>query len=282
MWCGPLVWRQRRFRVWTTSLSVHPARSRNGERTRSSSGGGWPRLVVQVSIGATGPVEFRTSSKFPGPLRAALATATAEVVWDQRLARPRCPEPASSPARSRAPPPPMPAPGQMRLGRHRVESSCRMKSAAPRRSPAPGTGVNIESRRTAHLVSATTFSLAHRLRRDAPRRVAGRALEAGRRLWHPWRRAAQAVAAERPNQFGGAARAPTRVASPTGCGAVWLARLTGGQEVGGSNPLSPTMERAGSLRKRWEPALMLSADGTGCQRIAGAWTSRVPTSPSDW
>jgi len=25
-----------------------------------------------------------------------------------------------------------------------------------------------------------------------------------------------------------------------GCGAVWLARLTGGQEVGGSNPLSPT------------------------------------------
>ncbi len=26
----------------------------------------------------------------------------------------------------------------------------------------------------------------------------------------------------------------------TGCSAAWLARLTGGQEVGGSNPLSPT------------------------------------------
>ena len=27
----------------------------------------------------------------------------------------------------------------------------------------------------------------------------------------------------------------------TGCSAAWLARLTGGQEVGGSNPLSPTL-----------------------------------------
>ncbi len=26
----------------------------------------------------------------------------------------------------------------------------------------------------------------------------------------------------------------------SGCGAAWLARLTGGQEAGGSNPLSPT------------------------------------------
>ena len=35
----------------------------------------------------------------------------------------------------------------------------------------------------------------------------------------------------------GTALEPTAV---PGCGAVWLARLTGGQEVGGSNPLSPT------------------------------------------
>ena len=37
-----------------------------------------------------------------------------------------------------------------------------------------------------------------------------------------------------------------RFASPIpGRGAVWLARLTGGQEVGGSNPLGPTGEVAG-------------------------------------
>lgn len=35
-------------------------------------------------------------------------------------------------------------------------------------------------------------------------------------------------------------RGPTTCRGVTGCGAVWLARLTGGQEVGGSNPLSPT------------------------------------------
>src|SRR5687768_1073965 len=29
----------------------------------------------------------------------------------------------------------------------------------------------------------------------------------------------------------------------TGCGAVWLARLTGGQEVAGSNPVSPMANR---------------------------------------
>jgi hypothetical protein len=35
-------------------------------------------------------------------------------------------------------------------------------------------------------------------------------------------------------------RRPLLGSSAPGCGAVWLARLTGGQEVGGSNPLSPT------------------------------------------
>src|SRR5690606_2039046 len=29
----------------------------------------------------------------------------------------------------------------------------------------------------------------------------------------------------------------------SGCGAAWIARLTGGQEVGGSNPLTPTFLR---------------------------------------
>ena len=28
----------------------------------------------------------------------------------------------------------------------------------------------------------------------------------------------------------------------SGCGAVWLARMTGGHEVAGSNPVSPTNE----------------------------------------
>ena len=32
---------------------------------------------------------------------------------------------------------------------------------------------------------------------------------------------------------------PTLSASSTGCSAAWLARLTGGQEVDGSNPSSP-------------------------------------------
>ena len=39
---------------------------------------------------------------------------------------------------------------------------------------------------------------------------------------------------------GAALRRPALRCRRTGCGAVWLARLTGGQEVGGSNPLSPT------------------------------------------
>ena len=33
-------------------------------------------------------------------------------------------------------------------------------------------------------------------------------------------------------------------ASLTGCSAAWLARLTGGQKVGGSNPLSPIQNAA--------------------------------------
>ena len=36
-----------------------------------------------------------------------------------------------------------------------------------------------------------------------------------------------------------------------GRGAVWLARLTGGQEVGGSNPLGPTGKHAGQSRCSW-------------------------------
>src|SRR6266567_9378039 len=34
--------------------------------------------------------------------------------------------------------------------------------------------------------------------------------------------------------------ASSTIALNTGCGAAWLARLTGGQEVAGSNPASPT------------------------------------------
>ena len=59
------------------------------------------------------------------------------------------------------------------------------------------------------------------------------------------------------------------VSCSTGCGAAWLARLTGGQEVAGSNPASPTIEvqvRAG-FRKRG-PALLLPMY-TACQRKFG-------------
>ena len=43
-----------------------------------------------------------------------------------------------------------------------------------------------------------------------------------------------------------------RVLCPaTGCGAAWLARLTGGQEVPGSNPGSPTAQRQATVATRW-------------------------------
>ena len=47
----------------------------------------------------------------------------------------------------------------------------------------------------------------------------------------------------------------------TGCGAVWLARLTGGQEVGGSNPLSPT---ASSRPNDLQPV-------SGSRRFGNTW-----------
>ena len=46
----------------------------------------------------------------------------------------------------------------------------------------------------------------------------------------------------------GSSRVPGQ--SSTGCGAAWLARLTGGQEVAGSNPASPTPHRARAPEQR--------------------------------
>jgi hypothetical protein len=40
----------------------------------------------------------------------------------------------------------------------------------------------------------------------------------------------------------------SRQANTSGCSAAWLARLTGGQKVGGSNPLTPTIESRYSVR----------------------------------
>ncbi len=52
-------------------------------------------------------------------------------------------------------------------------------------------------------------------------------------------------ACPRAGMLGGASPGQ-RVEGHTGCGAAWLARLTGGQEVAGSNPASPT--RKGQVR----------------------------------
>ena len=46
----------------------------------------------------------------------------------------------------------------------------------------------------------------------------------------------------------------------TGRGAAWVARLTGGQEVGGSNPLAPTKNDKGLRQLRRGPVSCLEAD----------------------
>ena len=86
----------------------------------------------------------------------------------------------------------------------------------------------------------------HRGRRPrAPRRRA-RGRRGGAARGSP-RRAGAAPRARRrprPRRRGEAPRRPAgltgRLPGHTGCGAAWLARLTGGQEVAGSNPASPT------------------------------------------
>jgi hypothetical protein len=66
----------------------------------------------------------------------------------------------------------------------------------------------------------------------------------------------------------------------TGCGAAWLARLTGGQEVGGSSPPSPTLPSWGDRQPGvaptrptppvpWTPVAEASRSNAGC-RGAGA------------
>ncbi len=87
------------------------------------------------------------------------------------------------------------------------------------RSQNPGFGAGINSATTAYLVqsSATSGTGSSRL------------IE---RVWYHGTRKFAA------NELG--------LAKKSGCGAAWLARLTGGQKVAGSNPVTPTEELAGN------------------------------------
>ena len=66
------------------------------------------------------------------------------------------------------------------------------------------------------------------------------------------------------------------LASHTGCGAAWLARLTGGQEVAGSNPASPTDTRPAQDERE----ASRSKSGAVSDRRSGAVCSR-PVTPSN-
>jgi hypothetical protein len=62
----------------------------------------------------------------------------------------------------------------------------------------------------------------------------------GGRRWHGSQKGCERAGALPPKYRG---RGPPDLRKQcTGCGAVWLARLTGGQEVPGSNPGSPTKQ----------------------------------------